>query len=160
MANIGTIKYNNGSSWIDILHPVNSFYFSFDNTSPSELFGGTWTQILGAVRGIDDLENTGYVGADTHSLTIDEMPRHTHSANLNYAINNTIPTNMGFSFNDTGGLYRERIITDNLGEYGTLGILNNMWGGKHTVSCNALLIVLSGIGQLRILTSFGGEIYV
>lgn len=76
MASIGTIRYKNGSSWIDILHPTGSFYFSTSPTSPSSLFGGSWTQITGAaIRGNT---STGYVGNDSHTLTVNEMPSHTH----------------------------------------------------------------------------------
>lgn len=76
MASVGTIKYKNGSSWIDILHPVNSFYFSYASTSPSSLFGGTWTQITNAV--LRAATSTGYTGSDTHKITLSEMPSHNH----------------------------------------------------------------------------------
>lgn len=76
MASVGTIKYKNGSSWIDILHPVNSFYISYASTSPASLFGGTWTQIAGAV--IRGATNVGYTGSDSHTLTVDEIPAHAH----------------------------------------------------------------------------------
>lgn len=76
MASVGTIKYKNGSSWIDILHPVNSFYISYASTSPANLFGGTWTQITNAV--IRGAASRGYVGSDTHTLTVNEMPQHAH----------------------------------------------------------------------------------
>lgn len=76
MASVGTIKYRNGFSWVDILHPVGSFYFSTSSSSPATLFGGTWTQITGAaIRGNT---STGYIGSDTHVLTVSEMPAHTH----------------------------------------------------------------------------------
>lgn len=84
MASVGTIKYKNGSSWIDILHPVNSFYFSHASTSPSSLFGGTWTQVTNAVlRGSD---STGYTGSDTHTLSIDEIPAHRHGMQQTYNV--------------------------------------------------------------------------
>ena len=77
MASVGTIKYKNGSSWIDILHPINSFYISYASTSPSSLFGGTWVQITNAaLRGAT---NTGYTGSDSHTLTTNEIPPHIHS---------------------------------------------------------------------------------
>lgn len=82
MASVGTIKYKNGSSWIDILHPVGSFYLSSKSTSPSSLFGGTWTQVTNAaLRGASSL---GYTGSDTHTLTINEMPSHRHAQNTPY----------------------------------------------------------------------------
>lgn len=76
MATIGTIRYRNGSNWVDILHPVGSFYFSTASTTPASLFGGTWVQITGAViRGNNSL---GYGGSDTHTMTESEMPSHRH----------------------------------------------------------------------------------
>lgn len=76
MANIGTIKYLNGSEWVDILHPVGSFYFSRENTSPSSLFGGTWVQVTNAaLRGSTSI---GYTGSDAHTITKQEMPNHYH----------------------------------------------------------------------------------
>lgn len=47
MVSIGTIKYKNGSSWVDILHPVGSVWLSNNETSPASLFGGTWTAVSG-----------------------------------------------------------------------------------------------------------------
>lgn len=74
---MATLKYKNGDSWIDILHPIGSFYFSNSDESPSVLFGGTWTQITGAtIRGDTSI---GYSGSDTHTLTDSEMPKHVHS---------------------------------------------------------------------------------
>ena len=76
MASVGTIKYKNGSSWVDILHPVGSFYFSSQSTSPSSLFGGTWSQIDGAVpRGATKF---GYVGSDSTTLSLSQIPQHNH----------------------------------------------------------------------------------
>lgn len=76
MASIGTIKYKNGSSWVDILHPVGSVWLSNSSTSPASLFGGTWTQLTNAV--LRAATSVGYVGSDTHTLTINEMPSHNH----------------------------------------------------------------------------------
>ena len=78
MATIGTIRYRNGSSWVDILHPVGSFYFSTQSTSPSSLFGGTWIQITNAaIRGATA---TGYTGSDSTTLTISQIPAHQHNS--------------------------------------------------------------------------------
>ena len=101
MASVGTIKYKNGSSWIDILHPVNSFYISYASTSPANLFGGTWTQITNAaLRGASTV---GYTGADTHTLTVDEMPSHRHALPQTYDVGSgagaTVPAWNSFHIN-------------------------------------------------------------
>lgn len=73
---MATIKYFDGSAWADAVHPVGSFYFSIQSTSPSSLFGGQWTQVTGAaIRGYT---STGYVGNDSHTLTTNEIPSHNH----------------------------------------------------------------------------------
>lgn len=68
-------------SWVNLLdaiYPVGSVYISTINTSPASIVGGVWTQIEDAVlRGISGGE-TGYVGSDTHTMTVEEMPSHNH----------------------------------------------------------------------------------
>lgn len=127
MASVGTIKYKNGSSWIDILHPVNSFYFSYASTSPSSLFGGTWTRITGAV--IRGNTSVGYIGADTHTLTIAEMPRHNHLMGDFWHTASGGNVQNGTYY----GIRHEDFWTDYSG------------GGQHTQSCNAPSTVISGI---------------
>lgn len=66
-------------------HPVGSFYFSTDPTSPAVKFGGTWVQvkdrmIVGA-GGDFGVLTTG--GERSHTLTQAEMPAHTHSGSTN-----------------------------------------------------------------------------
>ena len=77
MASVGTIKYKNGSTWVDILHPVGSFYLSTNSTSPSSLFGGTWVQITNAV--LRGATNFGYTGNDSTTLSLSQIPQHNHS---------------------------------------------------------------------------------
>ena len=82
MANPGTIRVKEGSSWVDILHPVNSWYFSKVSTSPASLFGGTWQQITDAV--LRSATGYGYGGNDNMTLTISNMPSHSHRILGNY----------------------------------------------------------------------------
>lgn len=87
MASVGTIKYKSGNSWIDILHPVGSFYFSTVSTSPATLFGGTWVQVtaslLGAVgtNGTISITNADYSGH--FSIYTDQVPNHAHYLDTN-----------------------------------------------------------------------------
>ena len=80
------------------LYPVGAVYISANSTSPASLFGGTWEQIRGRfllASGSPDantdnlfgnitggwqasLGSTG--GQDYHTLTIEEMPSHTHES--------------------------------------------------------------------------------
>jgi hypothetical protein len=75
-------------SLLDV-YPVGSVYISVLAANPSTLFGGTWVAIGSGktLVGIDSsdtdfdaLEETG--GSKTHTLTVDEMPAHTHSMSI------------------------------------------------------------------------------
>lgn len=61
-------------------HPVGSIYQSLDSTPPADLFGGTWEKLenrflLAAYDGC----TAGNIGGEaTHTLTVNEMPRHNH----------------------------------------------------------------------------------
>lgn len=94
-------------AWINILetfYPVGSIYISTVSTSPANFIGGTWTAISGAViRGIGpEDESVGYIGADTHTLSIAETPSHGHGFHT--------------SVNGTQKPYRSNVVT--AGGYG------------------------------------------
>lgn len=61
--------------------PVGAIYISTESTSPASKFGGTWEQIsdtfLLAAGTKYKAGTTG--GSATHTLTVDEMPSHSHS---------------------------------------------------------------------------------
>lgn len=73
------------------VYPVGSIYMSVNNINPGTLFGGTWVA-WGAGRvpvGVDTsqpefdtAEETG--GEKTHTLTVQEMPNHSHDVNVVY----------------------------------------------------------------------------
>ena len=70
---------------VDLLYPVGSIHMSVNSANPSTYFGGTWVS-WGAGRvpvgvktsdsSFSTVEKTG--GAKTHTLTIDEIPSHSH----------------------------------------------------------------------------------
>lgn len=70
-------------------HPVGSYYWSNDSTSPSTLFGGTWEALppgytlIAQGSGSDSFGSFTYTagqkyGERKHQLTTDEMPSHNH----------------------------------------------------------------------------------
>lgn len=63
------------------IYPVGCLYWSSNPTNPSQLFGGTWTQITGkfiyAADTNHSVNTTG--GEETHTLTTAETPAHTHT---------------------------------------------------------------------------------
>lgn len=65
---------------IDLIYPVGSIYLSTVSTSPQTLFGGSWTQIKGYYLYAGTTGNSSYTGTGTqsHTLTVDQMPSHTH----------------------------------------------------------------------------------
>ena len=83
---------------VDFIYPIGSVYMSFNSTNPGTLFGGTWVQLkarfLCGVGTLDTNNSTTFYG-DTpssytiwanetggenfHTLTINEMPAHTHN---------------------------------------------------------------------------------
>lgn len=69
-------------SLIDMTHPIGSVYMSFDSTSPADKFGGEWEQLENVfIRAANDTE-TG--GADEITLTVGQMPAHTHTTKEHY----------------------------------------------------------------------------
>ncbi len=69
---------------VNLIYPVGSYYWSSSSTNPSTLFGGTWTQIKDrfvlAAGSSYSVGDTG--GSETHTLTIDEMPSHSHNVGI------------------------------------------------------------------------------
>lgn len=82
---------------LDMIYPIGSIYASVNATSPETLFGGTWEQIKGRfLLGASTDYPAGSVGGEaTHTLTVAEMPSHTHT-------DGTDPTN-GISATTGGG---------------------------------------------------------
>lgn len=62
------------------LYDVGCIYMSTNSTSPASLFGGTWERIKDRfLLGSGDSYSAGATGGSaTHTLTINEMPSHTH----------------------------------------------------------------------------------
>ena len=88
-----------------LLYPVGSIYMSINSKNPSELFGGTWERIAKGktLVGVDESDtdfNTSQKtgGEKTHTLTINEMPSHTHQYLLSYGGNDPAS---GFNYGNT-----------------------------------------------------------
>lgn len=61
-------------------YPVGAIYISTVSTSPASLFGGTWEQLKDRfLLGAGDTYSAGSTGGEAaHTLTVDEMPSHSH----------------------------------------------------------------------------------
>lgn len=66
---------------MDVIYPVGSIYQSMNATSPASTIGGTWTKIKTFLYGADTANKTG--GEETHTLTVNEMPNHSHTVVIN-----------------------------------------------------------------------------
>ena len=65
---------------LDIVYPIGSAYLSFSSTSPASTVGGTWSQITN--RFLYCTTSSGSTGgANTVTLTVDQMPPHYHKSN-------------------------------------------------------------------------------
>lgn len=64
-------------------HPIGSLYITEDDTNPQSLFGGVWQRITDTfiVAAGDEFEIGSTGGSATHTLTVDEMPPHSHYGN-------------------------------------------------------------------------------
>lgn len=73
---------------IDIIYPIGSLYSSTSSTSPATLFGGTWTQIKGAVIAAYDITNanTSYAKPGNYSgdtvIHTKQLPKNAYSIPL------------------------------------------------------------------------------
>lgn len=80
------VSFHNNTSWtslLDMIYPKGSYYFSNASTNPASLFGGGWTAITGRFPYMNAGTSTG--GSNTHTLTVAQMPRHTHEPQVLYA---------------------------------------------------------------------------
>lgn len=73
-----------GKALLDAVYPVGAVYLSTRSTSPAVLFGGSWARIqdrfLLAAGSQYTAGTTG--GAAAHTLTMEQMPRHTHNFHI------------------------------------------------------------------------------
>lgn len=116
VGNVGTVlqKTTNGAVWsnlFNLIYPVGSIYMTEDTAfDPSARFGGTWVQIKDRfLLAAGDTYTTGDTGGEAeHTLTVSEMPQHTHkvlitsstTSDQNWYYNYTFG-NGAFTYNDT-----------------------------------------------------------
>lgn len=99
MSNVGIqLKDKNNNNVYPNPFPVGAIYMSVDSRNPSSIFGGTWERIKGRfLLGADDSSyKVNAIGGEAiHTLTINEIPTHSHPLNKN------VP--YGMPYNDTSG---------------------------------------------------------
>ena len=103
------------------LYPVGAVYISVNNTSPASLFGGTW-QILNDIflLAAGSYANAGTFGGEaTHTLTVNEMPSHTHA----------IYRNTGTDDNNFSGHIANRVAANDTSDENKQTVTSDATGG-------------------------------
>ena len=78
-----------GKGALNAIYPIGSIYMSMNGTNPSQLFGGTWEQIIGRFLWATNSTPGLTGGSKNHTLTVEEMPTHTHQYWTNIASTTT-----------------------------------------------------------------------
>ena len=120
-------------NFLNLVYPVGSIYWSSKNTNPGTLFGGTWVQIKDRfiLAAGDSYSNGATGGAATVTLTVSNMPSHSHT--IGGSTGNTQPTFTGTAV--TSGA-NSRGHTHNFEHKHTTGnqSANPTFSGSHTHS--------------------------
>ena len=87
------------ASSLDYNHPIGSAYSTIDSSfDPNNVWGGTWEKLPEGYVLLSGSENGSYIvgddintgsgykeyGSNTHTLTVSEMPSHTHNVQMQY----------------------------------------------------------------------------
>lgn len=105
------------------VYPVGSIYLSINNTDPADLFGiGTWELITDKfLLGAGNDYNGGTTGGEsTHTLTVDEIPPHSHTFQ---------GVNDGTTVQTSTGSYPAKIYQDHAPNWPGY-FINNTGGGQ------------------------------
>lgn len=122
-------------------YPVGSVYTSSKPTSPAELFGGTWKAIedvfLYCASPKHAAGETG--GAETHTLTVDEVPAHAHR----YTRMPQSYSNTNFNINDQANFNESVRKASNSETVNT----EATGGGSRSQSCRRTRLIMPGSAQ-------------
>lgn len=113
------------SSIVNAIYPVGSIYMSVNSTSPATLFGGTWVQLKDRfLLGRGSTYSNGATGGEaTHKLTVNEMPKHTHSI---YYYLSSGSLSFGYNFSNKGAVSAVTVDSSGIGITGGDVAHNNM----------------------------------
>ena len=121
---VGENDYATVSEITNIIYPVGSIYITTNNQNPGEYLGGKWESfgegrtIVGAGTGTDEnnvqkvfeVEQIG--GEYQHTLTVNEMPKHTHINYGFYAATPAAGTTSGVAVSGGTGTVNYRAAND------------------------------------------------
>ena len=101
--NLEKVKSDFKRDLLEKVYPIGSYYWSSNNKSPSEIFGGSWTKINGRFLFASDSNHyVGETGGEERvTLKLHEIPSHSHNYDrFNYNDNAT-----GSTIRDYGRYY-------------------------------------------------------
>jgi len=116
---IHTIEGNeaeiNYASIFDKVYPVGAIYMSVSATNPTNLFGGTWEQIMDRfLLASGNSYGAGTTGGEAnHTLTINEIPAHNHTTTSDGAHYHTGRYRNGYTLGGNNYLLRRISSEDN-----------------------------------------------
>lgn len=92
------------SDVVDWIYPVGSIYISVNSTSPANLFGGTWTQLKDRfLLGAGSTYTNGSTGGEaSHTLTVNEMPSHSHPQYVTVSSGGSLSANCDYDSYSSG----------------------------------------------------------
>lgn len=110
-------------SVLNYVYPVGSIYMSVNSTSPATLFGGVWTKIKDRfLLAAGDSYSAGNTGGEArHTLTVNEMPSHSHKVSSGYESSYDHPDRLFYARLD--GRYQSSA-------YGSTQFIENTGGGE------------------------------
>lgn len=127
----------------NIVYPIGSIYISVNEMSPQQLFGGEWEKIEGRfLLGSDNSYSLGATGGEAnHTLTINEMPSHTHTQNSHNHTQNSHNHTQN-SHNHTQNAHYHAMTGNKTtglqgGSYLRVGAIRSAEGSKNTNSTTA-----------------------
>lgn len=121
-------------------YPVGAIYISVVPSSPVTLFGGEWEALPEGRVLLTQGESypAGSTGGEaTHTLTVDEMPAHSHNASTNNAGNHSHTLDYGYDDNDAANSsvdscwnVQKQISTSQAGTHSHTVTIENTGGGQ------------------------------
>lgn len=103
------------SDVLNIVYPVGSIYMSTSDVSPATFIGGLWEQLKDTfLLACGDTYSNGSTGGEAeHTLTVDEMPSHSHDASTDSAGAHTHSVTIPHTRRDVAAGSGPTIVDDN-----------------------------------------------
>ena len=142
------------------VHRVGSLYWSSNSTSPAELFGGTWTQITDKfiLAAGDTYSNGASGGSETVTLTISEIPSHSHGGASGKPSTNTSGGSSATNTDSSTATHVHSIVSLS-GKTNDKGTHNHAWsyGGSNTTSGGGGSLSTGTAGAGKLTSSSNGK---